>query len=571
MRSAWLGLAALGLIACAVDVGESEEEFLTEGTLEAKAVLALVNDPEVDVKELDVDAALDSRAAKNIVAHRDGKDGAPKTADDDPFDTVRELDDVKYVSASTLKQLLAYAKKKGYFGNANATVVFSPQAYAQSHAAKIVEQIKGAKKSIDVAMYSFSDSAVREALAAAVARGVKVRFVFETASEDMGATGAELAATKSAQLEKLGINVRSVSKIMHHKMAIIDGPRDDLAAANTATLITGSGNWSMGAATKYDENTLFLVGERELNLRMQREFNLLWEHSRDFVFDANLPYELSTAKIDDAAITDDPNVHAFFTSDNFKVNATTFSKLADHDTVANAWVAAIERANKSILIASGHLRSRKVAEALLKKKKDRPDVDIRVYTDGQEYISASSHAEQVSEREACLAAAGTSTAKQRDCYDKGFYYGYALGQAGVNVRYKYYAYRWDASYAKQMHHKYMLIDGDETWTGSYNLSDNAEHNTIENMLLLKGATYAKLAEAYRANFESMWKTARDDGSYQKLMVQVATAADIPLVFEPLALTWKEVADLKSAILKNCPAVNSQPYREEPTKHLTCPR
>jgi phosphatidylserine/phosphatidylglycerophosphate/cardiolipin synthase-like enzyme len=569
MRIAWLGLAAL-CVACSADIGESEEEFLTEGSPEAKAVLALVNDPTVDAAELRDAARIDKRAATNIVAHRDGKDAAVATADDDLFDTLRELDDVKYVGAATLKQLFEYAKAHGYYGGGE-QVVFSPQAYEQSHAVKIAALIGTAKRSIDIAMYSYSDGGIGTALTAAVKRGVKVRFVFDTGGDDAKKMGDELATTKSGQLEKSGVNVRFVNKIMHHKFAIIDGPRDDIGAAASATLITGSGNWSNGAATKYDENTLFLNGNRELNLRMQREFNLLWEHSRDVAANTALPYELSSAKIDDATIGDDSTVDAFFTSSNFNANGVTFSTITGKDTVANAWVAAIASANKSILIASGHLRSRLVAEALLKKHAERPDIDIRIYTDGQEYISTYAHKQQQSERATCLAAAGASAAKQRECYDKGYYYGYQLGEAGIAVRYKFYAYRWDVSYAKQMHHKYMLIDDDRLYTGSYNLSDNAEHNTIENMLMFRGATHASLITAFHGNYERIWETARADGSYQKLMTTISTAAQIPLVFEPIAMTWKEVTDVKSAIVKNCPDANSEPFRTDPVKHQFCTR
>src|SRR5690606_25504566 len=118
---------------------------------------------------------------------------------------------------------------------------------------------------------------------------------------------------------------------MHHKFVIIDGPRTSLDAAETATVITGSGNWSFGAATKYDENTLFLEGEPEVTLRMQREFNHLWDHSRDFVFDASLgmPPAIAIAEED---IADGPASHAFFTSDNFSVSGDTFS-ITGSDTV----------------------------------------------------------------------------------------------------------------------------------------------------------------------------------------------------------------------------------------------
>jgi phosphatidylserine/phosphatidylglycerophosphate/cardiolipin synthase-like enzyme len=623
---------------------------VAEGSPEAQAVLALVNDASVDVAELDDGAGLDGRAADGIIAHRNGADGVVASADDDAFDTIAELDAVPYVGASALDKLLAYAKAHGYMpgsegpsaedidcaalalaNDAAATVavldeavgldrraaenivagrpfatlaevdavayvgaaamttlreyavaqgypgcaaggvdvIFSPQAYANSHNARIAALIGTAEHSIDIAMYSFSDAAISSALEAAVARGVKVRFLFDTASADKSETGSALENSKSARLEQAGINVRYVNKILHHKFAIVDGPRDHLERADTATLVTGSGNWSNGAATKYDENTLFLEQAPELTLRMQREFNHLWSHSRDFVWDATLPYELSTLAIDDAVIADDPAVDAYFTSANFKVTSTTFSIVTGRDEVANQWVAAIEQATDSIWIASGHLRSRPISEALMAKAVANPDMDIRVYLDGQEYVSSWAHAQQQDELEACLTAAGTSASKQRQCYDKGFLFSYVVAEAGVDLRFKYYAFRWDASYAKQMHHKLMIVDGDELWTGSYNLSDNAEHATFENMLVFRGPVYQALIDRYRDNFTSMWDIGR--GSYDALGATVQTADTIPLVFAPMALYRGEIEALKSLISANCPAVWTDPYKDEPQLHQSCPR
>ena len=71
-------------------------------------VLALANTASQTV--LDDDVALDKRAAENIVDHRNGPDGLPSTADDDPFDTIDELDAVPYVGKSALAKMLAYAQ-----------------------------------------------------------------------------------------------------------------------------------------------------------------------------------------------------------------------------------------------------------------------------------------------------------------------------------------------------------------------------------------------------------------------------------------------------------------------------
>lgn len=449
-------------------------------------------------------------------------------------------------------------------------VIFSPQPLSESHNARVAQLIAGARRSIDVAMYSFSDAAILDALGQAADRGVRVRFLLDTAAEDARKEGAALLASTSGQLERRGINVRYVNKVLHHKLMIVDGPRDDLAAADTAILATGSANWSNAAATRYDENTLFLRGNPELLLRFQAEMNLLWEHSRDVVVDPSLPYELSTAEIDEAAIPDDPGSAALFTSDNFTVSGDTFTGTGTA-VVGDALVEAIRGAERSIDIASGHLRSRPIAEALMEKKAADPSVRIRVYLDQQEYVSQSRNAAQERALGACLEAAGADERAASACRDRGFLFGYAVGRSGVGVRYKLYAYRWNIAYAKQMHDKYLIIDGDTLYTGTYNLSDNAEHDTFENVLLFEGPEYEPLIARFRENFEAIWETGRPEGRPEALALAAREAPSIPLVFDPMALSWDEVTAMKALLRESCPAVNSREYRRNPVAHPTCPR
>ncbi|MEZ4440041.1 MAG: phospholipase D-like domain-containing protein [Polyangiaceae bacterium] len=566
----YVGASALDkLLAYALAHGYGQSEAPSAAELDY-VTLALANDVAVSEAILDDEVGLDSRAAAAIVEYRAGLDGVEGTADDRTFMRLADLDAISYVGDSALGKMRDYAVGHGYLETVPSFVseaIFSPQPYYQSHNVAVADLIDAAVSTLDIAMYSFSDEGIYDALEAAVQRGVSVRFIFETASEDRKKTGSSLASSRSARLEAMGIDVRWVNKIMHHKFMIVDGARTSLEAAKTGTLVTGSGNWSFGAASKYDENTLFLEGQETLNLLYQQEFNHLWDHSRDFVFDSSLVSPAAIA-IADGDIPADASSRAVFTSENFNVSGDTFSVVSGNNHVANAMVAAIDAATDSIWIASGHLRSRPVAEALIAKKQAMPGIDIRVYLDGQEYISSWFHAQQQADLDVCLADAGTSLSKQRQCLDKGFLFGYEVGQAGIDVRYKYYAFRWDYSYADQMHNKLMLIDGDELWTGSYNLSDNAEHNTFENLAVLRGLPYANLIADYQARFEALWDTNRD-GSYDDLMNEVATASVIPIVFTPMALSWTEVTDLKDAIVSRCPDVYSDPFKDDPAGHQTC--
>lgn len=569
-----LGSAAAGCSTEVDDGSATDDADYTEGSGEAKAVFALLNDASVTAEELVSGAKVTTPVGRDLVAHRNGPDGRVGTQDDDPFDSLREVDEVPGVGPATIKKLFEYAKSKGYYspgGASGATrAIFSPAPADNNHLTEIAKEIDKAQASVDVAIYSFSDAKITDALGRAVARGVKVRLVFNDAPADARLPAAAQANSKSAKLEAAGINVRYINKIMHHKFAIIDGPRSELAAAKTARLISGSANWSNSAATRYDENTVFFNGNEELNLRFQREFDNMWAHSRDFV-GKDLPYELSTTSITDAVLqsAEKTSQNVFFTSANFTPRDTTFSG-SGTNAVADPLVAAIQSATRSIKVASGHLRSRPIAEALIAKKAATPSIDIKVYLDGQEFIAKGTHDIQVDDLNACIAAA-TTPAKKRACTDKGFLFGYQVGQAGIDVRYKYYAYRWDHGYAPQMHHKFMLIDGSRLYSGSYNLSDNAEHETFENMMMLDGAENAALVKSFDDNFEKIWNTGKADNKLASLNAKIDAGGNFPIVFDAMALSWAEVSALKTKIRSSCPAVDSQEYRSSPASHQFCDR
>ena len=554
-------LGAAGCTASTDDAETGDEADLTEGSAEAKAVLALVNDTTVSADDLHANASVVTSTATSIVAHRD------KT----PFATLKELGAVPGVGPATIKNLLAYAKKKGLLGGGTrgTDVIFSPAPADASHLVRIAKEIDQAKTTVDIAIYSYSSSAISDALARAVTRGVKVRFMYDEGGTDSRA--ATPANTTSGRLEANGVDVRFINPIMHHKFMIVDGPRDDLSLAKTAHLVTGSANWDTSAARTFDENTVIFSGQQEqLVLRYQREFDTMWAHSRDFTSGQDHPLVLSTTTITDAVIPSAADTNAIFTSFNFAAKNTTFSNTGTN-TVADGLVEGINAAKTSIHIASGHMRQRLVSDALIAKKKANPAMDIRVYLDAQEYIAKGTNDIQVQKVNTCLTAAGTDAKKKEACLDNDFLFGFTLAAAGIDVRYKYYAYRWDYTYAPQMHHKFLAIDGATLYSGSYNLSDNAEHGTFENMLVLSGASHAALIASFEGEFESIWKTNRDAGLLASLNTTIDAGGDVPIVFDPMALTGDEVTALKDKIRTACPAVDSLEYRKSPSSHRVCKR
>jgi phosphatidylserine/phosphatidylglycerophosphate/cardiolipin synthase-like enzyme len=140
------------------------------------------------------------------------------------------------------------------------------------------------------------------------------------------------------------------------------------------------------------------------------------------------------------------------------------------------------------------------------------------------------------------------------------------------VRFKYYSYRWHYTYAEQMHHKYIVVDSEVVASGSYNLSDNAERNTMENMVLYHRSSFPALVDAFEANFEQIWETRRGDGQYDELMAEITSGSgEVPLVFDALSLSWQEATSLRDAIRAHCPHLFEDDYRDHPERHHTCPR
>ena len=576
-----LFLTAVVVAGCALEPADGIDEpgivpgGKADGTdysrCELDAIVGFLNDgPSAD--ELRA-AGVHSRASTNLAAHRDGADGVFGTEDDALFESAADVDRVSWVGPVAFRQLAeAIADRCAFTPPGEPEAIFSPQPYDASHITRVVEAIDRAETSIDIAMYSFRDSQIMSALQAAMERDVVVRFLFESANGHRSSPDGSV----SAQLEELGIEVRYINKIMHHKFAIVDGARFDLADAANGTLITGSGNWSRSAATRYDENTFVIEGSVELNLRYQREFNHLWEWSRPFVWNEDI-VDIPGVEITDADIPNDPSVDAVFTSDNFSTSVSsrygpTFSVIRGENTVADRWVELILNAESSIRIASGHLRSRPIAEALTQAVANNPSLDVRIYLDGQEYISAYTHELQEDELVECLEAAGTSESRSQDCLDRGFLFSYAMHTAGIATRFKYYAYRWNYSYADQMHHKYMIVDDAILITGSYNLSDNAEHNTMENDVILSGAAFQSIVDEYIDNFDAMWVTGEEEALYDSLMNEIETATgDFPIVFDSMALDWEQVTALKRLIRDECPDINSEEYRRNAAAHRYCER
>ncbi len=167
--------------------------------------------------------------------------------------------------------------------------------------------------------------------------------------------------------------------------------------------------------------------------------------------------------------------------------------------------------------------------------------------------------DEVEDYGTCLVEASTDTQRYH-CENMGVHFGYVLHKRGIPLRFKYYSYRWHYSSAVQMHPKYVIVDGATVATGSYNFSNNAEHQTLENLVFYEAEQYPALVASFVSNFSAIWDTGAGS-TYSSLMDQVlGSSASFPIVFDSMALDWQQVSDLKGAIRAECPDINSESFR-----------
>jgi hypothetical protein len=109
----WL-LAIAPFTASCLATGEGDDDgegafSISVSAADTALVLDLVNYPGVTVELLDGEAGIEARAATTIIGHRDGGDNVPLTGDDDPYDSLAELDAIRFVGDATLRKLIAFA------------------------------------------------------------------------------------------------------------------------------------------------------------------------------------------------------------------------------------------------------------------------------------------------------------------------------------------------------------------------------------------------------------------------------------------------------------------------------
>ena len=126
---------------------------------------------------------------------------------------------------------------------------------------KMVKYIARARKTIDLAIFSFTNDDLANEIIAAHKRGVKVRII--TDDEGMKGKGAD-----SQRCANEGIPVRTDSEEryhMHNKYMIVD----------SLYIVTGSFNWTFQAGKSNQENVVVVDGSYYIN-KYNENFEKLW-------------------------------------------------------------------------------------------------------------------------------------------------------------------------------------------------------------------------------------------------------------------------------------------------------
>ena len=126
---------------------------------------------------------------------------------------------------------------------------------------KVQKYIQMAKKTLDLAIFSFTNDDLANEIKAAHERGVKVRII--TDDEAMKGNGAD-----AQRMSDAGIPVRTDSEVqyhMHNKFMIVD----------STYILTGSFNWTFQAGKSNQENVVVVDGDYFIK-KYNEEFSKLW-------------------------------------------------------------------------------------------------------------------------------------------------------------------------------------------------------------------------------------------------------------------------------------------------------
>ncbi|MCA9782838.1 MAG: lamin tail domain-containing protein [Candidatus Cloacimonetes bacterium] len=188
--------------------------------------------------------------------------------------------------------------------------------------------INGSQHSLDVCLYSLTDSQIGNAILAAHSRGVVVRVITEADYR----SGSVLSSLESAGIpvidDEFGLN--DGTGLMHNKILIADARAG--APAGQAVLSSGSWNYNAGGLNN-DANNLMVIQSDALAAIYTAEFDEMWGSSGDTP-NASLSRfgSRKTNNTSHSAQVDSIAVQSFFSpSDAVMSNIASLLASADHE------------------------------------------------------------------------------------------------------------------------------------------------------------------------------------------------------------------------------------------------
>ena len=131
-----------------------------------------------------------------------------------------------------------------------------------SNEQRVVNMFRTCKKTLDLAIFTFTRDSIAQAILEAKQRGVKIRCIGDDGNSKVKGSDVRLLAS-------VGIPCKTDNNFrfhMHNKMAIIDN----------SVVITGSFNWTSQAINKNQDNILFIEDKNIAN-QYTEYYNKIWD------------------------------------------------------------------------------------------------------------------------------------------------------------------------------------------------------------------------------------------------------------------------------------------------------
>lgn len=133
-------------------------------------------------------------------------------------------------------------------------------------------QLDTAIRSVDVAMYSFTDRYLAEELATLARKGVHIRVYRDREQFQQEAQWGGLTTTSILLAAGIEVRVKGARDLMHLKSHVIDG----------RLLRTGSANWSPTGLKRQDNDVVYEESAEAVD-RFHRKFEEMWARGTNAV------------------------------------------------------------------------------------------------------------------------------------------------------------------------------------------------------------------------------------------------------------------------------------------------